>query len=194
MFVSIPSILPEKEVGIARIEHFDVARSFWSDREGVRPGRYARLYVGAMLMMSDTDMEHRTNWEVARRAHGRVLIAGLGIGLILTAILDKPEVTSVTVVEKHADVIALVGPYYEHPKLTIVCGDIFDWKPVKGTQYDVIYFDIWPDLSTDILGEMATLHRRFARCLDRDNPNCWMDSWCKGELRAQRRRDRYKGW
>jgi len=65
----------------------------------IRPGRYARLHVGHVLMMSDTDMERRSNVQVVQQARGHVLIAGLG--MILHPILAKPEVTRVTVVEKY---------------------------------------------------------------------------------------------
>ncbi len=193
-FASIPDILPEGVKGSAKIEHFTVKKDFWAMREGVTPGKYARLYVDGQLLMSDTDNERSTNWRVAYKSNGRVLIAGLGIGMILTAILDKPEVESVIVIEKYQDVIDLVAPHYRHPKLTVICGDIFEWKPAKGEKFDTIYFDIWGDISTDVLGEMATLHRRFGRYLNRENPEAWMDSWQKGFLKLQLQRDRRRGW
>lgn len=111
--------------------------------------------------MSDTDMERRSNARFVHRANGSVLIGGLGLGMILHPTLAKPEVKLVTVVEQNADVIALIAPTLPRDKrLTIVNGDIYEWKPAKGTKYDTVYFDVWGNMSIDNLAEMATLHRR----------------------------------
>lgn len=193
MFKSIPDIVPEGSKGVAKVEHFVVdnfnSRMSAIRREYVPEGKYARLYVSGRLMMSDTSMEHRTNWQIGSRANGNVLIAGLGLGMVLTSILDKEEVKSVTVIEKYQDVIDLISPNYKSDKLSIICADIFEWKPVKGTKYDVIYFDIWPDICTDNLDEISRLHNKFKFSLNRSNPNSWMDSWCKEELKYYKRRD-----
>lgn len=154
-------------------------------REEATPeGRYCQLYVGSTLMMSDTAMERRTNREVVRRATGHVFIAGLGIGMILVPILAKPEVTSVTVVEKYQDVIDLVGPNFQNPKLSLVCADVFKYVPPKETKYSVIYHDIWPDLSTDQLDEMRQLHARYRKYLA---PGGWQESWRREDLKRMKR-------
>ena len=77
-------------------------------------------------------------------------------------------------VEKYQDVIALVAPHHEHAKLTCICADIFNWKPPKNTKYDTIYFDIWNNVCTDNLPEIATLHQRFKYYKAK---NGWMGSW-----------------
>ena len=67
-------------------------------------GTYTNLYVDGSIMMSDTPMEQGTNLEFIRKAHGDVLIGGLGIGLILYNLrekVDKGIVTSITVMEKY---------------------------------------------------------------------------------------------
>jgi spermidine synthase len=145
-------------------------------------------------MMSDTDMEHRTNWTACNKARGKVMIAGLGLGMILTAILKKPEVESVLVVEKYQDVIDLVSPHFNSPKLSIICADILDWKPAKGMKFDAIYFDVWPDICTDNLKQINLLHHRFKYFLNRENPSCWMGSWCQELLRAKKRQERNHSW
>lgn len=190
MFPDMAEILPEGAQGAARVERFTVEPGFWAWREGVRPGRYTRLLIDRELVMSDTQMERDLGREVATRAHGKVLIAGLGLGLVLTGILSKPQVEAVTVVERCQDVINLVAPHFPDAKLSVVCADICDWRPAGPELFDVIYFDIWSALCTDYLQQMATLHRRFARYLNRANPEHWMGSWARDELRALRRRER----
>jgi hypothetical protein len=189
-FPAMTGIIPESTYGIASVEHFTVSESesrFSSLRRGgyVPSGRYAKLKVNGCLMMSDTYMEHNTNYEVVRQAKGHVLIAGLGLGMILHPILAKKEVLSVTVIEKYADVIALVGPTVKHNKLTIIEGDIYEWKPAKGTKYDCIYFDVWADQSTDDLEDMRKLHLRFRSYKVKDG---WMNSWRRDILKAEKRR------
>jgi hypothetical protein len=208
MFQKMCEIIPEGRSGNVRVEYFEVSekdhqstllRSLFARESPVFPGKYVRLYVGSCLMMSDTQMEQRSNYEILRQARGDVFIAGLGIGLILAPILANPEVTSVTVVEKYAEVIKLVEPALRKlpgaEKLTIVQADVLEWKPPKGQTWDVLYFDIWPDICVDNLEEMATLHRRFAR---RKRPGGWMDSWQKQELQSirarERRQNRNYGW
>jgi spermidine synthase len=153
------------------------------DRVEVRE-TLTRLIVNGQLVMSDSDMERRSNREIAWRSHGSVLVAGLGLGYILHSMLLKPTVAQVTVIEKSADVIALVGSSVEHSKLTIVNGDIFDWRPTTGTKFDTIYFDIWPEIAQKNLSDIARLHRAFGRYLV---PGGWMSSWCYDELRRRRR-------
>lgn len=197
-FVPMIDVLPEAANGDLRIEHFDVSdhesrMSAFRSGEWVPPGRYARLMRGKAVVMSDTRFEHRTNYGVVGAANGNVLIAGLGMGMILIPILRNPAVRSVTVVEIDERVIALVLPALQaylkpaqRAKLTVVQGDISDWKPsTKGRQFDTMYFDIWGDQSTDCLEEMAVLRRRFAPFLVRGG---WSSCWRQDELRSLRRR------
>jgi spermidine synthase len=195
-FPTIADIVPEGIKGIAKIEHFKVSEDDSKmsifRREYVPVGKYTRLRVHNGIMMSDTNMEQRTNYEVKSKSHGNVLIAGLGIGMILKPILEKPEVSSVLVIEKYQDVIDLVASYYEHPKLTVVCADIFDWKPEKDQKFNAIYFDIWPDICVDNINEINQLHRKGKYWLDRSDSNCWMNSWQAEYLRYLRKNNRWR--
>ena len=193
-FPPMAVILPEAERGLARIKHLALEGEAARRANYVAgkyiptpPGAYALLFIksesgSSTCMMSDLSYERATCLEVVERARGNVLIAGLGLGMILHPILEKPEVETVTVVEKYPDVIALVSPTLPATsKLTIVTGDIFEWMPRPAARYDVIWFDIWPDIAPTRLVEMAELHRRFAPYLRGENPACWMESWHRQE-------------
>jgi spermidine synthase len=83
----------------------------------------------SQVMMSDLYYERATCVEVVQRAHGDVLVAGLGIGMILHPILRKEAVRSVTVIEGYPDVVDLVLPTLPtSEKLTVVLDDIYTWK------------------------------------------------------------------
>ncbi len=197
-FPEMHAVLKPGQSGNVKIEHVDVTPALalraaaQAHRDApVPPGRYCILRVGQEVMMSDTPMEKRSNQGVVWRAQGDVLIAGLGIGMVLLPILAKPEVKSVTVVEKSQDVIRLVAPtVFNQPggeKLKIVYQDVFDWRPEAGTKYDTLYFDIWPTINEDNLVEMDDLHKIFSRYRRKGS---WMNSWMRNELKYQQRRRR----
>jgi spermidine synthase len=202
-FVPVIDVVPEGVRGDARVEHFTVteeqSRLEATLRHGyVHPGRYARLLVGGRLnmlttMMSDTPAEQRTNYAFMREARGDVLVGGLGLGMVLVPLLPLPEIASITVIEKSHDVIALVETHVRAyvgknvaGKLRVVEGDVHDdWGEVLG-QYDTIYLDIWPGMSTDNLSEIAKLKRKYRKRL---RPGGWMAAWAEEILRSKRRRE-----
>ena len=186
------------KVGEKEAEHFNLSLLFGGGRgfQAISKGEYVRLYVNGQLMMSDTPFERRTNIEFVRNAKGRVMIAGLGVGLILDAIKEKVQsgaVTSIVVYEKYQDVIDLVAERYSDLPLEVRCEDILAYKPTREERYDTIYFDIWPTVDEDNLPEMAMLHQRWKTHKEKGG---WMSSWMVGYLRNERRaeqRGRY-GW
>lgn len=200
-YTPMATILKPGNIGSAKIEVFEVtpaeaersaSRALFRGRDAYVPaGVYCRLFVNGQLMMSDTPMEQRTNRDFVRKARGDVLIAGLGLGMVLVPVLANPEVTSVTVIEKSADVIALVVDKLKAlpggEKLTVIEADIYEWQPPKGQTWDVLYFDIWGDFSGNDLQHMTRLHRRFGK---RRRKEGWMNSWQCDTLRAQQRRGR----
>ena len=181
-FPEMAKILKPQKRGVAEITHYtvtklDVLRELMHGGPA-EEGTVAVLRVAGRTMMSDTRHEKLTNWRIKNEARGDVLIAGLGIGMVLHPILAKPEVTSVTVVEKEPDVIAIVEPTLPREKLKIVSADIFDWKPSE--KFDCIYFDIWADGSTDLAKtERRKLSARFRKFKKQGG---WMGSWKPMEL------------
>lgn len=188
------------EKGVARISKYDFSTEndpLYNVRDSLQTGglfrmydgKYVRLVVNNELMMSDTAMERKTNRHFIDAAKGRVLIAGLGIGLILEAILDKKQVTEVVVIEKYQDVIDLVHPIFQHKKLQVICADIFEYDMPKTEKFDCIYFDIWADICEDNLKEMTILHRKYRK--NKATKDSFMASWMREFLQKQRARERY---
>lgn len=189
--------LTEGGIRFGKLRDFINARR---EFDGQEPGTAVQLLnKRGWVMMADTEMERTTNRYFFMQANGHVLIGGLGLGMILLAAQAKEEVASITVVEIHQEIIDLVVPQLPlNGKVTVVCGDILEWYPPKGVQYDTIYFDIWPSVCDDNYEDMKKLHRRFARRLNRKNPNCWMSSWRHSEIkesvyRSRRNASRW-GW
>ena len=124
----IEQLYQEKEqVGIAKVSkctiseemaRFENTRYLFQENGRIMQisaGTYARLIVDGTLMMSDTDMEQRTNRDFIENAKGDVMIAGLGLGLIIYNLKDKIGnniVRTITVYEKYQDVIDLILPKF----------------------------------------------------------------------------------
>lgn len=157
---------------------------------GVRAGDVATsLTVNNRLLMSDTRDEWSDHWEAINKASGRVLIHGLGLGCYLKAILTKPEVTSVDVVELEADVLALIGPYYaSDPRVHLHHGDAYTFTFPQGATWDVAWHDIWADKCTDDLDGHARLNRRYGRKVG------WQGCWAHPELVSRRRWEKTQWW
>lgn len=174
--------LPEMQKGEYRIEHFITDdRVCFSD---IKTGRnvpigqkFTRLMRGLTVVMSDTPAEIRDMYFAYNMAKGSCLINGLGLGILLNAVLKKDSVTDVIVVEKSKDVFDLVAPFYQSPKCTIVLADAFDYKPEKGKKFDMVWHDIWDNICADNLPEMHKLHRKYG-CKAK-----WQGSWCREECK-----------
>jgi hypothetical protein len=207
VFYQMADVIPVGTVGEARVEHFTVdaeASAFTRIRQAVNPGRdeyvpegrYARLFVGGALVMSDTPMELRSNQDAVKQAHGDVLIGGLGLGVITLPILCKPDVRSVTVIERSPDVAALVVPHLQRwpgvraGKLAVVLGDVHRWKPSRvgrrlTARYDYVYLDIWSDICVDDYVDHKRLRAKYGRILRRGGK---VESWQFERLRELHRR------
>lgn len=175
-----PCSVPCGKRGPWEISEFTVTHANWfeaarSPEMYCPPGTYKRLvHKDRGVVMSNTLMECNSNFEAFQAATGRVLLNGLGLGMLLEAILKKPEVTYVRVVEIDADVIALVGPHFSDPRVEIVQADAMTYRPAKGEKFDFVWHDIWDDICVDNFPAMNTLvngYRRYAKkqlCWSRD--------------------------
>ena len=97
-----------------------------------------------MPIMQDSQAEYNEHQWLWDNATGDVLVGGLGIGMIHQALIDNPNVTSVTVVEIEQDVVDLV---WEHcakdESFTLVVADFETWNPPEGSSFDTVWADSW---------------------------------------------------
>lgn len=190
--------LPEGELGSAQIKHFTVEETNFTamrlmlEGRGTKPGEYTALLINGNLWMSDTDAEwsdHLTAiWQIQIRG-GRVLINGLGLGMVVGAALACENVTHVDVVESNPDVAALVGPHYtSDPRCTVHLADAYEIQWPPNTRWDVVWNDIWVDLDEDNLPGMHRLHRKYGRRAG------WQGSWGRELIEYERRRTANAFW
>jgi hypothetical protein len=102
-------------------------------------------------------------------------------------------VTHVTVIERQAEVIELVGAHLckAYPNhLTIVHADAYTWNPPGDAKFDLAWHDIWMDLCEDNLDEMTRIVRHYQKVVAKGGQDCWG----RELLRSERRRNRGRGW
>jgi hypothetical protein len=184
--------IDQDQLNFARLRDSINGRSEHLDAE---PFTVTQLIVGWDIMMSDTTMEMVTNSEFMRRAHGKVLIAGLGLGIIVHIIQDLKAVDEIVIIEKSKDIIDMVTKEMKfNDKVKIINDDIFEWQPAKGEKFDIMWFDIWPNICSDNYPEMKELNKKFGRKLNSKNPNRWKGHWRYEDVRRAYNRDKADGW
>ncbi len=181
--------VPEGTSGKWAVERFTIAEhdigALYYALHGrpIPPGTYTRLMPGPM--MSDTPEEIKDNLDFIYKATGDCLINGLGLGVVLKALLVKPEVTHIDVVEIEQDIINLVWPTYQDGnRITLHHNDAFTIQWPKDKCWDCAWHDIWPNICTDNLVEIAKLKHKYARKV-----TC-QKAWAEDLLRAYRRQGR----
>ncbi len=116
-------------------------------------------------------------------AHGKVITFGLGLGYYAYMAARKPEVESVTVIEKSPDVIKLfkkhILPQFEcKDKVRIIEADAFEYAEtvMPGVGYDYAFVDTWRDAS-----DGAPMYERM-KALEKKNPGTEFDYWIENFL------------
>ena len=98
---------------------------------------------GCGVMASDKPDEIYIQYIAFHKMHGRVLVGGLGLGMAANMLASMPEVSSVTVIEKEPDIIALVHDNLD-ARVTVVQADVFEFaNALKPEQFDSAYYDTW---------------------------------------------------
>lgn len=169
-------VIPEKDFAAFRLA---------CDGRGTKPGTYTKLEHGNKTLMSDTRAEYIDHSGFIYKAAGHVLVVGLGIGMVIQALGNKPGVTKITVIEKSEDVINLVADHYLKMfpgKVHVIHADIFEFNPYE--KYDCIWFDIWNDIRLGNLPEMKQLRKKFKKYCTQS------DCWSMYELKKQERQEK----
>ncbi len=155
----------------------------------MRPFSYPAMLENGREWMTLLPNEITTSLPAVEAAHGKVLTYGLGLGYFAFRASEKPDVSSVTVVDCSADVIALfreeILPQFPHAeKIRLVCRDAFAYaeQEMPNEGYDMVFADIWHDV-----GDGRDLYLRMkpyeARCPGtkfvywiEDSIKCYLDA------------------
>jgi hypothetical protein len=136
------------------------------------------------VWMSDTHAEILEHTPVLNKfyqaqhvKHRRVLINGLGLGLVVHAALTFDSIVHLDVVEHNEDIIKLVGPYLTaDPRVTIHLADAYEIHWPSGARWDLAWHDIWPDINDENLPGMDRLLAKYKTRVAWQG--CWQRQGC----------------
>ena len=157
--------IEEFTVNESEAEMFNLRMRFQGKaNQCIRAGQYLRLQQlsTGFVVMSNTPMECDTNQIAYEFARGSVLVAGLGMGMILEAMLSKPEVTHIRIIEIDSDIIEYVGGFFkDDPRVEIIHDDILNYFPTENEFYNYVWIDIWDDIDIGNEPQITELNERF---------------------------------
>lgn len=144
-------------------------------------------------LMVDDPLHWLGMGELARQSKPpRVLVAGLGMGLILHHLVNRPDVTEITVVEIDPELIAFIRHFLPvDSRIKIVQADFFAYLLASPPPFDTAILDLWV-----IRADSPQEHRRHvaetmgiakALCLMRC-PEAMVLTWGIREQGAERRK------
>ena len=155
---------PEKQVGSARIKHGFYNYGYFHNY-GVRGYKFfevtKQIPVTSLEIRGDKDNKESKIWwtwmvddpphwwsmqDYAINSAGKVLVAGLGLGLVVHELLRNVDVDSINVIEKNKDVIDLIFPLLpkaENVKFQIITKDFYDFIHESKEDFDRIIVDLW---------------------------------------------------
>jgi len=137
--------------GRVRLKRKPYPRGFYN-MEGVRGYDYftvkkpipiTSLIVDRQTWMVDDPLHWYGMQDLANAAMGRVLVAGLGLGLVIHALEANEAVTAIDVVEIDEDVIGLITPLIKMKKTRIINIDFWRYLYKTEENYDTFILDIW---------------------------------------------------
>lgn len=209
-FPQMSHVLKPFDRDTIRIEHYEVspvtavglamrAMQRSNVRDYTPPGTYTRMVVklpetdpdydedrdGWVVMMSDTLAERVETRQLLNTARGHVLVAGLGLGMLVHALLERPDIDSVTVLEVNPLVIQAVGPTLAEygPAVRVIEADARTWEPGDNRVPDTVLLDIWPVIGETMHRELAEMREHYARLF----PAARIEGWLERELALSER-------
>ena len=148
------------------------------DKENSRIGyfdhkfSYLALTEGNNIWMSLNPNEIETMKPFIYKAKGNVLVLGLGMGYVPFMMANKPEVKSITIIEKDPEIIGLfntlINPNFKNKeKIKIIEDDAINYTK-KNNRYDYIFADLWhsPDDGLSLFVQLKRINR---------NIDCWLE-------------------
>lgn len=120
------------------------------------------------LVMTDQPEELNTHLDFMLKAHGRVLITGLGLGCVIRGCLANNRVRHVVCIERDPHVLALVKPHMPTERLTILQADAIRWvkNNIDRQKFDCAWHDLWSDPDANEPHLQVNHAELFVKCFD----------------------------
>lgn len=207
-FYRSPIALPERSSGDLSVVHHTLTGSvsIIGMRQGFLTGRHAiACKLSAPLRVHQLVDKERGVWmtdlpeelfQIATALHevqpfGRVLVGGLGLGILAKTLYQQAEVASVTVIERSADVIALCAS----PEYTVFRDDILRFLTNTFGRFDCYMLDTWQGTNEATYWDTVLPLRRAIRNRHGSLPKvwCWAEDIMRGQVRRALQRP-HRSW
>ena len=135
---------------------------------------YLALLKNKDIWMSLNPNEITTMKPYINKAHGNVLVLGLGMGYVAYMMAMKKEVKKITIIEKDINVINifnnLIWPsFINKEKIQIISDDAIKYTKNNQKKYDYIFADLWhsPEDGLSLFIDLKKINR---------NIDCWLET------------------
>lgn len=197
---SSPIDLPERQKGTMRVRHsiipigeelniVGMRQAFLRGASPVRGKTAQPLRVhelieeGHGLWMTDLPEELNQIAEMLYdvRPQGRVLVGGLGLGIVATALLARPNVRDVLAIERSQDVVDLC----RQPGYRVHVGDLLQYlEGAEQEPFDYYLLDTWQGTNEctwfkEVLPLRRAIRRRHGK---RPVVHCWAEDIMLGQI------------
>lgn len=149
-----------------------------------KPYHFPAVLENGREWMTLQPNEMVTTWPAIKKARGRVLTYGLGLGYFAYHAAEKPEVESVTVVDISEDVIDLfqthILPQFPHKeKIRLIKQDAFTFADTQmAGSFDFVFGDIWHDA-----GDGRDLYLRMKKW-EQQHPDITFSFWLEDTIKC----------
>lgn len=134
------------------------------------------------VWMSTLPQELGQMLSVLKSAKGKVLVGGLGLGVITHLLQQLPKVKVVSTVEIESDLIELIFQYIDTNKSIFLNMDLHSFlKDVPSKAYDFAFFDIWQGTGEWTWQTQVVPLRRLARNKIK-RVMCWQENEMQGQV------------
>lgn len=111
---------------------------------------------------------------------GRVLVGGLGLGILATTLANRVGVDKVTVVEINPDVIKLCA----RPGYTVVNADIVEYLRTSNEEFDFFLLDTWQGTNegtwwSEVMPQRRLIRQRWGKSAQ---VHCWAEDIMHGQI------------
>ena len=113
-----------------------------------RTVKFPTIYEKGIPWMSVCPSEITSMADPISRAHGNVLVLGLGLGYYPFMISLSDNVGEITIIEKNKSIISLferflLPQFPKKQKIRVICADAIEWLGKSTGEYDFCFADIW---------------------------------------------------
>jgi hypothetical protein len=142
--------------------------------------RYYDLFKGNQRIMCSSPVIMYEQYLPFIKSKGKVLLGGLGLGIIPRLLCEKDIVSKVTVVELSKEVIELCA--FENDKVEILNDDIYTFMQRENlNQFDYIYIDAYTS-DTCAYEKIILPTRKF---MQENYPTVTLDFWQEDQLKIE---------